>query len=58
MNSVEINCVDTFFEAVEWCEENLSCNDWSLHNMHWPAERYSIEFTDPTTATMFALKWC
>lgn len=57
MTRITIHSVNNFFDALEWCEENLNHNDWTLPAMNWPSERYDIDFTDPTIATMFALKW-
>lgn len=54
---INITSVDTFFDAVKWCEENLDKNNWVLSPITFPTERYEIEFADPVSATMFALKW-
>lgn len=57
MTRITIHSLNNFFDALEWCEANLNRNDWILPAMNWPSERYEIDFINPDTATMFALKW-
>jgi hypothetical protein len=47
----------TAFEAVEWCVERFSNEDWSIQLSTQGWQVYNFEFKNRQDATLFGLAW-
>jgi hypothetical protein len=45
------------FEAVEWCIERFSNEDWDIRPSNQGWRIYNFEFKKPQDATLFGLTW-
>jgi hypothetical protein len=47
----------TAFEAVEWCIERFSNEDWDIRPSNQGWRIYNFEFKNSQDATLFGLTW-
>jgi hypothetical protein len=47
----------TAFEAVEWCVERFSVQDWDIQPSVQGWQIYNFEFKNRQDATLFGLTW-
>jgi hypothetical protein len=47
----------TAFEAVEWCIERFSVQDWNIQSSVQGWQVYNFEFKNRQDATLFGLAW-
>jgi hypothetical protein len=47
----------TAFEAVEWCIERFSVQDWDIRPSVQGWQIYNFEFKNRQDATLFGLTW-
>jgi hypothetical protein len=47
----------TAFEAVEWCIERFSVQDWDIRPSVQGWQVYNFEFKNRQDATLFGLNW-
>jgi hypothetical protein len=56
MIEIAIQNDDIGLNALDWCNDNLSWNEWHIES-NWPSTRLTFRFSDSKIATLFALKW-